>query len=134
MQGFNPTIFQETIYQLLIEGMDLVALVEGIYSVVPEHTDFPYLFLSLEAIKPYDTSTTKGCEIEFSLSCYSQAPSSSEMYEILQQALDTLQDSEPFISGYVLVNLRYTDAQFNMLNDGVTSKGTIFFRSVLEKE
>lgn len=133
MQGYNPTAFQQALYQLLTGDLVLMALVEGVYSVVPEHTDFPYILLHMEQIQPYNVTGLEGVEITFSVSCYSQTPGQAELYAILQQTFETLQDSQPIIGGYSLVNLRFTGSQFDILNDGVTAVGSIFFRSILQK-
>jgi hypothetical protein len=133
MQGYNPTAFQQAIYQLLNSDLSLTALVDGVYSYVPEHTDYPYLVVQIDEITPYNTSIISGIEVVFSVYCFSQKSGQSECYAILQKVYEILQDATPTITGYAAVNTRFQDSQFDLLNDGITTRGSVTFRSVIQK-
>ena len=133
MAAFNSNILQQTIFIPLNGDATLGALITGVYNHVPADTPLPYIVLGKTTYQDYSTVTTNQFETHFTLHIFSREAGNKEGQEIMERVHTLLHDTNPAMTGYTLVNLRFVSSDIQLEDDGVTYHATMRLRAVVEE-
>lgn len=131
--SYNPTKFMQAVYDTLTGDGALMAAITGIYSYAPQETAAPYITAEIKEVKPYQASGLNAFEIEYELCCFSSESGFSELYDITEKTYNALQDSAASLSGYTVINTRFIESEYERLKDGIGTKATLSYRSVIQE-
>lgn len=131
MQTALPYI-QAGFYQVLTSHQPLMDAIEGVFDGVPSEQAFPYVTLGEQTPNPFDTKTSTGEEIVWTLHCWSRYPGRAEAYRILNLMMEAFSSVSLSLGGGFYV-VRFERNQSNHATviediDGQTRHGILRVR------
>lgn len=131
--------FQEKLYDFLIADSALMALVVGIYDN-PESaldsasaTPFPFVTIGSDSIKPWDTSTEEGLEIESTIHVWSRASHHLECKKIQAEIKRILHRNKFNLTDFYCVGCDLTLQGAQRDPDGITIHGVQTFKLIFRE-
>ena len=123
---------QERIYATLSNDSALTSTHgAGVFDVVPEGTDFPYVTIGEEMALDYGTHDVDGSEVTINVHTWSQYRGAKETKTLMDRIHDLLHDSSLSVTGFNLINLRFEFSDVLRDPDGITRHGVMRFRAVM---
>lgn len=132
MALFNPTAMLKGVYQLLQENVALAAVIEGVYSHLPEFTDYPYTHIHIDEIQPYQALQVDAADVRCQITSFSQASTPAEIYSISEIIHEAFLNAGDVFEQVRLVNVQLVRGSFDMLNDGRTHVSSLVFQLIFE--
>jgi hypothetical protein len=122
------------IHDALIADAALTTLLGGpkVYDEPPRAAAFPYVTLGEARVADYSTGTETGEEHQLTLHAWSRQGGQREAHLIAGALLQALDDAPLTLSGYALVNFRFSVADIRREADGRTYHALVRFRAVTE--
>ncbi|MFQ5535172.1 MAG: DUF3168 domain-containing protein [Sphingomonadales bacterium] len=133
MTGFASWELQKAIFDALNTNVPLAAKVTGVFDMVPTGTAFPYVTMGDAKAKDWSSKTFNGQEHNFSIDVWSQDAGRMDTKEIMALVYGAIHDQPLVVSNNELVNLRHTDSEDKIEDDGITHHGILRFRAVTKE-
>lgn len=132
MTNYNPEIFTKFIVDTVNADSALSALVSGIYTYALQDTNTPYLVIDIDSIQPLNAANVQAQSIAFTVHCFSLEAGYSEVFSIMEKVFTALQGKTAALTGYKVINTRFTDSEYQRLSDGRGIQASLEFRSVIQ--
>lgn len=126
---------QEAVYSALTASAALQALIGNparVYDVVPPAAVFPYVTLGDISIRDFDTKDRLGFEQLHVIHVFSRSRGRKELKQVMQTIYDVMHRTNVSVTGADLVNCQLLSALTQQDNDGLTLRGTLRFRIVVQ--
>ena len=124
---------QKAVYGTLAGDATLMALAGGIFDHVLQGSGFPYVVFGESMERAWFNREKTGSDQLLTLQVYSRAGGRKEAGGIMERIYALLHHAALTVEGQALILLRYTAGRIELENDGVTYKGSIQFRALLQE-
>lgn len=123
---------QKALYEVLINDIPLIAIVMGIYDKVPDNAAFPYIAIGEMRCADWASKTTSGMECMATLTIFSREGGRQQAAQIMERLYALLHDSNIAVDDHQLVMMRFASSGIELESDGVTYRGRMGFRTLLQ--
>ena len=125
---------QRAVYARLSSDGPLTALIGigRVYDDVPADASFPYLTLGDAAARDWSTGTSAGSEHAVTIEAWSRSAGRTEIKQMLASVEAALTGTPLTVAGYRPVLLRAESASTQIERDGITYRGTLRLRLLVE--
>jgi hypothetical protein len=125
---------QEVLFEALAGDEALAGLLGGtkIFDHAPADARFPYVTLGRTSLYDWSTSTERGVEQLLTLHIWSKAKGKKEIFGIMDQVKQRLDDAELALETHHLVSLRFDYGEARYDEDVAVHHGLLRFRAVME--
>ncbi|MDX2073484.1 MAG: DUF3168 domain-containing protein [Alphaproteobacteria bacterium] len=133
MTYFSQFSLQQSLYQQLTGDTTLMALVSGIFDHVPQGTAYPFVTIGEAAIRDFSNAEKQGTEQQVTLRIYSREAGRKQASAIMERIVTLLNSADLTVSGQTLRSLRFLSSNIVLQDDGLTYRGTLIFRALLNE-
>lgn len=113
---------QEFVYRLLIKDKDLMNRVEGVFTHVPENSNFPYIHINNIRGKNVGSKTHRAANIILNIAIYDRQNSYKHLVNIFSRVTKLLEVSQ-FTEGFLhVMKLSINEVEISQKNDGITNQ------------
>lgn len=124
---------QAAVYAALSGDATLSGMVEGVFDVVPEATDYPFIVIGESESRDASTSSGEAEVIDLFIRVYSDGAGKKTVQDVMARVSTLLHDAALTLSGgYDLANLRFASSAVQTARDGLSHNGLMRFRAVVE--
>lgn len=132
MSNFSHHSLQKAIYQTLTDDITLMAMITGVFDYVPQDIVHPYITLGNAEIADWSSKTTNGTAQIVALYVFSRSAGRKQAADIMERIYTLLHQVGIAVSGQTLVMMRFINSEITQEADGLSYKGAMKFRALLQ--
>ena len=123
---------QAGIYTTLTNDVPLMALITGVYDIVPKEQLFP--FITIGDVTQTDDSTkgVAGMDLTVTIHTWDQSDSRYRLKQIMGEVYRILHDTSYVVAGMNLINSRFEFSDVFKDPDGITTHGVQRFKIIVD--
>jgi len=125
---------QKAVFTALDGDATISSQVTAVYSHVTQGAIYPYIKISSIESSDWSTITTTGIKSNISFDVYSQERGNKELLDILVEIKRILDGTILAMTGCTMVSSHYISTSTTQLSDGLTWKGSVGFRFLVQKD
>ncbi|MFW0776993.1 MAG: DUF3168 domain-containing protein [Rickettsiales bacterium] len=134
MTNFSHHALHKAIYQKLTEDATLINAVNGVFDLVPQGQEYPYITIGESTTSDWSTNTTTGTEHLLTIHVWSREGGKKETELLMERIHTLLHDGSLTIDDQTLVLSRFQSSSIELEGDGWTNHGRMRFRMLLEAD
>ncbi len=119
-------------YQALTADATLMAQISGVYDAVPEGSAYPYVTIGALQARDWSSKTTAGSDFTLNVHAYARTAGRKAVIAILERVYQVLRQASFSLTGYALVHLRSESSEVMLEDDGLTYRGTLRLRILVQ--
>lgn len=124
---------QQAIYTKLTGAAPLMALVNNVYDISVQGTDYPYVLIGDDMYMEWDTDDRTGMEVTVTLHVWSAQRGKKETKTIQKAMYDALHLQQLSVSGYQFIVCYYVSDTTVVDPDGLATHGISKYRINIAK-
>lgn len=121
----------QEVFLTLNNDSNLQNLVDGVYSDIPQDTQFPYILIKQSRVESANNTQNKGYEITYQISVFLQSKSAKNTLKIVEKISEILANKQLTISNTTCLPIKYKYHDLEKQNDGVTMLVKMIFTTYL---
>ena len=125
---------QKAVYQTLSGDATLGAMISGVFDMVPQDTDYPYVVFGEGYVERVNSLGYTLHEHTLKLRVYTRQRGRKELYMIMERMEELLDEATPSLDDHTLILLHYMNAEVQLGKDGLSMEGGMRFRAMTEPE
>lgn len=125
---------QQALYEVLSIDASLSAIVNGVYSNVPQNQDFPYVQIGSFEANEITQKAREVVKITYDIIAFSQRNSLEEILNITSVVKNILNEPNFTMNDYNLIRIDHIKSDIDSLSDGMTWISKISFEIVVQEK